>query len=121
MTMLVMGAGECTVSLMATAVRTLQNFIGGVFVDASADDTSAVVNPATGEALADEPLSSAEDVDRAVAAAKAAFESFGQTTPADRATMLLRLADVLDEHGDEIADLEVDNAGKPIEAFKADE
>src|SRR3712207_7553891 len=121
MTILVMEVEECTVGLMATAVRTLQNFIGGEFVDASAEETFAVVNPATGEALADEPLSTAEDVDRAVAAARSAFESFGQTTPADRATMLLKLADLLDEHGDEIAELEVDNAGKPIEAFKADE
>ena len=106
---------------MATAVRTLQNFIDGDFVDATADESFPVVNPATGDALADEPLSSAGDVDRAVAAAKAAFDGFGATTPGERAGMLLRLADALDEHGDELAELEVDNAGKPIEAFKADE
>jgi len=106
---------------MATAVRTLQNFVDGEYVDATADDTFQVVNPGTGEQLAEEPLSSAEDVDRAVAAATRAFETFGQTTPGDRATMLLALADAIDEHGDEIAQLEVANAGKPIEAFKADE
>jgi betaine-aldehyde dehydrogenase len=106
---------------MATAVRSLQNFIDGEYVDASADETFAVVNPATGEPLADEPLSSAEDVDRAVKAARKAFESFSQTTPADRAAMLLKLADALDEAADEITEIEVDNAGKPIEAFKADE
>jgi betaine-aldehyde dehydrogenase len=106
---------------MATAVRTLQNFIGGEYVDAAADETFAVVNPATGETIADEPLSSEQDVDRAVKAARDAFESFSQTTPGDRATMLLKLADALDEHAEEITELEVDNAGKPIEAFKADE
>jgi betaine-aldehyde dehydrogenase len=106
---------------MATAVRTLQNFIGGEYVDASADESFAVVNPATGEELATEPLSPAEDVDRAVAAARKAFESFEQTTPADRAALLLQLADALEEHGDEITELEVANAGKPVEAFKADE
>jgi betaine-aldehyde dehydrogenase len=106
---------------MATAVRTLQNFIGGEYVDASAEETFTVVNPATGEELATEPLSPVEDVDRAVQAARRAFESFEQTTPADRATLLLQLADALEEHGDEITELEVANAGKPIEAFKADE
>jgi betaine-aldehyde dehydrogenase len=106
---------------MATAVRTLQNFIGGEYVDASADESFDVVNPATGDQLAAEPLSTSEDVDRAVEAARSAFESFEQTTPADRATLLLKLADALEEHGDEITELEVANAGKPIEAFKADE
>ena len=107
---------------MATAaVRTLQNFIDGDYVDASSDDTFQVVNPATGEQLAEEPLSSAEDVDRAVAAATRAFEKFELTTPGDRAGLLLKLADMIDEHGDEFATLEVDNAGKPIEHFKGDE
>jgi betaine-aldehyde dehydrogenase len=121
MTILVIEAAECTFSGMATAVRTLQNFVDGELVDASADETFPVVNPATGETLAAEPLSTAADVDRAVAAAGRAFETFGQTTPADRAGMLLALADALDEHADELTDLEVDNAGKPLEAFRADE
>jgi len=107
---------------MATAaVRTLQNFVDGEYVDASADETFRVVNPATGEQLASEPLSGTRDVDRAVAAAARAFETFAETTPAQRATLLLKLADALDDHGDELAEIETDNAGKPIEAFKADE
>ena len=61
---------------MATAaVQTLQNFVDGESVDASGDETFSVVNPATGEQLAEEPVSSAQDVDRAVAAAKRAFET----------------------------------------------
>jgi acyl-CoA reductase-like NAD-dependent aldehyde dehydrogenase len=59
---------------MATAVRTLQNFIGGEYVDATGDEAFKVLNPATGDELAEEPLSSPQDVDRAVAAsAKAVF------------------------------------------------
>ena len=106
---------------MATAVSTLQNFIDGEFVDATGDETFDVVNPSTGEKLAEEPLSSSQDVDRAVKAASRAFETFGYTTPGDRASMLLALADALDAHADEIADLEVDNAGKPMGAFREDE
>jgi betaine-aldehyde dehydrogenase len=107
---------------MATAaVRTLQNFIDGQYVDASADETFQVVNPATGEQIAEEPLSTQADVDRAVDAAHRAFESFGQTTPADRAAMLLKLADMIDERAEEIVEAEVVNTGKPIEAFRADE
>ncbi|HEX7222232.1 MAG TPA: gamma-aminobutyraldehyde dehydrogenase [Candidatus Limnocylindrales bacterium] len=106
---------------MATAVRSLQNFIGGEYVDAATDETFAVVNPATGDTIADEPLSSDQDVDRAVKAARSAFETFSQTTPGDRATMLLALADAIDANAEEITELEVANAGKPIEAFKADE
>ncbi len=106
---------------MATAVSTLQNFIDGEFVDATGDETFDVVNPSTGQKLAEEPLSSSQDVDRAVKAASRAFETFGYTTPADRASMLLALADALDEHADEIIDLEVDNAGKPLGAFREDE
>ena len=80
-----------------------------------------VVTPATGEHIADEPLSSDQDVDRAVTAAARAFETFGSTTPAERATMLLKLADALDERAEEFVQTEVMNAGKPIEAFREDE
>ena len=93
----------------------------GEYVDATGDETFAVVNPASGEQLAEEPVSSSGDVDRAVAAAKRAFESFENTTPGDRAGLLLALADMIDEHGEELATLETDNAGKPIEMMKADE
>src|SRR3954466_9393613 len=103
------------------ATPTLQNFIDGAFVDAASSETLAVVNPATGETLAESPRSSQEDVDRAVAAAKKAFDSWGSTTPADRAGALLALADALESHGDEIAELEARNAGKPLSAVKEDE
>jgi betaine-aldehyde dehydrogenase len=107
---------------MATATRTkLQNFIDGEFVDPAEGQTEPVLNPATAEEIAEAPLSTEEDVNRAVEAAKRAFETWGNTTPADRSMMLLKLADSLDEHADELSDLESANAGKPRHSFLEDE
>ena len=107
---------------MATASKTkLQNFIDGEFVDAADGATEEVINPATGETIAEMPLSNEEDVNRAVAAAKRAFDSWSNTTPGERATALLKLADLLEEHADELADLESADAGKPRQAFLEDE
>ncbi len=107
---------------MATAQKTkLQNFIGGQFVDPADGATEEVLNPATGEAIAEAPLSGKEDVDRAVAAAKGALEGWAATTPGERALALLKLAGAIEEHADEIADLESANAGKPRQAFRDDE
>src|SRR3954452_13058549 len=103
------------------ATPTPRNFVDGAYVDADAEATLAVLNPATGEQLADEPVSSAADVDRAVAAARRAFEGWSRTTPAERQAALLKLADVIEDNADELADLEARNAGKPLQAFKDDE
>ena len=70
---------------MATATKTkLQNLINGGFVDPADGATEDVINPATGEVFAQSPLSSAEDVDRAVRAARRAFQSWSVTTPGAR-------------------------------------
>src|SRR5687768_3666223 len=107
---------------MATATKTkLQNFIDGEFVDAADGATEEVINPATGEAIAEMQLSNEEDVNRAVAAAKRAFDSWSTTTPGERGTALLKLADLIEEHADELADLESADAGKPRQAFLDDE
>jgi betaine-aldehyde dehydrogenase len=107
---------------MATATLTkLQNFIGGEFVDPAEGQTEEVLNPATGEAIAEAPLSTADDVDRAVGAAREAFEGWAATTPGERALMLLKLADAIEEHAEELADLESADAGKPRKAFLEDE
>jgi betaine-aldehyde dehydrogenase len=105
---------------MATTTGTLQNFIDGERVAGGAE-TESVLNPATGEELARAPISSAEDVDRAAQAARRAFDGWSSTTPAQRAQALLALADLVEEHGEEIARLEALNAGKPIEAVINDE
>jgi betaine-aldehyde dehydrogenase len=105
---------------MATTTETLKNFIDGQAV-ASSGDGEAVLNPATGEELAQAPRATPQEVDEAVTAARRAFSGWSKTTPAQRAEALLGMADVLEEHRDEIARLEALNAGKPIEAVKDDE
>ncbi len=106
---------------MATATITLQNLIDGELVDASSGETEAVINPATGEEIARMPLSTAEDVDRAVAAAKRAKPGWAATPPGERAVALLKLADLLEEHAAELSDLEAADAGKPRDVFLEDE
>jgi betaine-aldehyde dehydrogenase len=107
---------------MATAVQTLQNFIDGTPVDPASGETAPVINPATGDEIARAPVSGPEDVDRAVAAARRAFESgWSTTTPGERALALLRIADAIEAHADELAQLEATNAGKPLAAFRDDE
>src|SRR3954454_1462583 len=107
---------------MATATQTAKNFIDGEWVDPAEGRTDPVYNPATGEEIAQAPSSTREDVVRAVKAAREAFESgWGTTTPAERATAILHIADAIEQHADEITELEAANAGKPFEAFKNDE
>jgi betaine-aldehyde dehydrogenase len=107
---------------MATAqnVTTLQNFIDGAPTPAQGE-LEPVLNPATGEELAQAANSSAEDVDRAVQAARRAFEPWSQTTPAERSRALLGLAQVVEDNGDELARAEALNAGKPLAAVQSDE
>ncbi|MGZ4271320.1 MAG: gamma-aminobutyraldehyde dehydrogenase [Solirubrobacteraceae bacterium] len=106
---------------MATATHALKNFIDGESVDAAQGRTDAVLNPATGEEIAQAPSSDQADVDRAVKAARAAFEGWSTTTPGERALALIRIADALEANAEEIAQLESANAGKPISAFRDDE
>jgi betaine-aldehyde dehydrogenase len=105
---------------MATATHTLRNFIDGEPAPSDAD-TEPILNPATGEELARAPLSSAQEVDRAVRAARRAFEGWSGATPAERSMALLAMAEVIEEHAGELARLEALNAGKPIEAVSRDE
>ncbi|WP_214326144.1 gamma-aminobutyraldehyde dehydrogenase [Nonomuraea sediminis] len=99
----------------------LQNFISGEFVDAKSGRYSDVIDPCTGEAYLQAPISGAEDVDAAYAAAAAAFESWGQTTPGERANLLLKVADAIDARADEINDAECRNTGKPRARMAEDE
>jgi betaine-aldehyde dehydrogenase len=107
---------------MATATKTkLQNVIGGELTDPAEGKTEEILNPATGEAIVEAPTSTKEDVDRAVAAAVDAFEGWAAKTPGERSRALLRMADLIEERAEEIADLEAANAGKPRHAFLEDE
>lgn len=90
------------------------NFVGGDWVDALAEGTRDILNPATGEVLAQVPSGGQVDVNRAVGAAAAAFDEWFETTPKERADSLFALADALDGHKEELAALESSNVGKPL-------
>ncbi len=96
------------------ADQTFKNIVNAQLLDASSGETYDVVDPSTGEVYAQAPLSRAEDVDRAYAAADAAFESWGETTPQERARALLHIADAIDARADEIVRVESRDTGKPL-------
>lgn len=95
-------------------------FINGHWVSASNGATENVLNPATEETIAVVPQASIEDVDDAVNAAAKAFESWSDTTPGTRASLLLKLADRIEHHAEELAQLETLNVGKPIGVARDD-
>jgi 1-pyrroline dehydrogenase len=103
---------------MSVAVSRQQNFVGGEWVDAIEGGTAEIINPATGETIAEVPNGTEADVDRAVEAAKAALPEWLETTPGERAEMLLELADAIEEHAGELADVESRNVGKPARHSK---
>ena len=105
----------------ATKVIELQNMIDGKFAAPAEGEMEDVVNPANGEVIARAPLSTKEDVDKAVKAARKAFETWGNTTPAERSVLLLKLADAFQERAEEITDLETMDAGKPRAAMLEEE
>ncbi len=92
--------------------------IGGELTEAASGETMEVIAPATGETIADVPRCGAEDVDRAVEAAQAALPAWLEKTPKERSELLHALADVLDEHAEELARLESQNVGKPLMASR---
>ena len=104
-----------------TITSPLRNFIDGDFVDPARGTTAAVVNPATGEAYTEAPVSTSADVDRAMRAAATAFETWRDTTPGQRQLMLLRLADAIEARADELAAAESENTGKPLHLAAGDE
>ena len=75
---------------------------------------TAVLNPATEETIAELPEPGVEEADEAVARARAAFPAWRAVAPADRARLLRRLAELVEEHGEELARIESQNVGKPI-------
>jgi len=100
---------------------TLRNFVGGEYVEAQGDDALDLVDPATEEVYGSAPISTAADLDRAYRAASDAFETWGETTPAERQLALFRIADAMESRADEFADLESQDTGKPRASLVADE
>ncbi len=97
-----------------------QLLIDGQFVTGDGP-AEPILNPATGELLASVPEASFEQVNRAVNGAQRAFAQWSRTTPAQRSTLLLRLADAIERHAEEFAALESLNCGKPYLAVLNDE
>src|SRR6187551_2683370 len=97
---------------MATAAPTFKNSIGGESVDAAGGESFETIVPATGEVLGSFPRSAAADVDRAVAAAKAAYEDWRLVPAPERGNILFRFAELLREHKAELTDLMTREMGK---------
>jgi betaine-aldehyde dehydrogenase len=92
----------------------LRNFIGGQYTDISFDRRAELINPATGEVFATAPVSGAEEVDAAFAAAADAFEGWRDATPGERSLALLRIADSIEAKAEQLVAVESQNTGKPI-------
>jgi phenylacetaldehyde dehydrogenase len=95
---------------------THQLFIGGQWVDSASGETFSTPNPATGEVLATVAAGGAEDIDRAVRAARTAFEDgpWSRMTPSERGRIVWRIGDLILEHLEELAQLESLDNGKPL-------
>jgi phenylacetaldehyde dehydrogenase len=101
--------------------KTGKLLINGKWVDAASGKTFATYNPATGEVLANVAAGDKEDIDRAVKAARAAFETgpWSKISPSERGRLLWRLADLLEKHTEEFAQLESLDNGKPLKVARA--
>ena len=107
---------------MSTTLRHHEMFIGGRWHSSSGGHVEEIVNPATGKVIAHVPKGTEEDVDRAVASARKAFEDvWSDSTPRDRSERMLKLADTIEKHGDELARIESENVGKPLATTKSEE
>jgi aldehyde dehydrogenase (NAD+) len=98
--------------MATTRAKTYRNYIGGEWVDATSDETFESTNPATGELIGVFPKSTVGDTDRAVEAAKAAYESWRLVPAPKRAEILFRVAQSFVEHKDELTELMVQEMGK---------
>src|ERR1700693_5107666 len=106
------GLGERSASFIRGAHQLL---IGGRWVDAQSGKTFDVFDPGTGEVVARVPEGDAEDIDLAVRAARRAFETgdWAKMKPADRTRVMLRLADLIENHGEELAEIDTIAHGTP--------
>nr|KAF6421645.1 aldehyde dehydrogenase 1 family member L1 [Rousettus aegyptiacus] len=110
---------ECIIDYVEKAINKLilqmphQLFIGGMFVDAEDAKTYGTINPTDGSVICQVSLAQISDVDKAVAAAKDAFENglWGKISARDRGRLLYRLADLMEQHQEELATIEALDAG----------
>src|SRR2546423_339989 len=107
---------------MSTTLRRQEMFIGGDWTPGAGSESQEIVNPATGKVIAHVPKGTDEDVNRAVAAARKAFdEGWSDTTPRERSECMLKLAEAIEANADELARIESENVGKPLAVMKSEE
>ncbi|MGY4859869.1 gamma-aminobutyraldehyde dehydrogenase [Cryobacterium sp. AP23] len=99
----------------------LRNFINGDHVESTGETSIDLIDPATEQSYGSSPVSSAADVDSAYRAAAAAFEGWGESTPAERQLALFRIADAVEARAEEFADAESLDTGKPRGTLVEDE
>jgi phenylacetaldehyde dehydrogenase len=118
-TVLNMAPGENKVANFVAKTRKM--LINGKWVEAASGKTFPTYNPATGEILAHVAEGDREDIDRAVKAARAAFETgpWSKLTPSERGRLIWKLADLLEENLEEFAELETMDNGKPLTVARA--
>ncbi|MDV7354086.1 gamma-aminobutyraldehyde dehydrogenase [Rhodococcus oxybenzonivorans] len=103
------------------SIDVLQNYINGEFVASSTTETLDLINPVDESVVGRAPVSTKADVDAAVEAAERAFVSWGKTTPSVRQTALLKLADAIEAHSDELVEAECRNTGQPKQVIADEE
>ena len=110
-----------TSSTSSTQLRRLRNFVNGDYTDGAEGRTSELIDPTTGEAFAEAPVSGAADLDGAFGAAAKAFESWGDTTPSERSLALFRMADAIEARAEDLVAAESQNCGKPLALTMSEE
>ena len=102
-------------------MKTLTNFINGKSVPSTSGQTQNLTNPATGEVFAKAPVSNSADVDAAMSAAAAAFETWRDSTPGERQRAINKIADAIEARSEELIRIESENTGKPIAVTRQEE
>jgi betaine-aldehyde dehydrogenase len=102
-------------------MRQLSNYIGGESVAPKSGTYVELINPGTGEPFAEMPISNEVDVDHAARVAAQAFKEWRRTTPSQRSLALLKIADVLEQHAEQLVAVEAENCGKIISVTMSEE
>ncbi len=102
-------------------MTTIKNFINGESVDSASGETMAIIDPSTGEKYGTAPVSNEADIDKAYAAASAAFAEWKKTTPSQRQKALLAFADDVEKNAEALVKAEGRNTGKPNHVTMAEE
>ncbi|MCA0991337.1 CoA-acylating methylmalonate-semialdehyde dehydrogenase [Pseudalkalibacillus hwajinpoensis] len=103
-----------------TAVKTIQNYVGGEWIDSKTKEYQSVYNPATGEVIAEVPISTKEDLGHAVATAKEAFKTWSEVPVPRRARILFKYQQLLVDNWDQLAELITIENGKNVKEAKGE-